>query len=88
MRLVDMDMAAVEARCVILATGIERMFMGRRELPIVIAHCLVKAKPGSPRMLVLNRLFSGLSTIRRAECRAELARCRRAISEQQEAVLQ
>jgi hypothetical protein len=56
-----------------------------RELPVALAHCLVKAKPGTDRMELLNRIFCGLCTPRAIQCRAELARCRRHIANPQEA---
>ena len=58
-----------------------------RELPIALAHCMVKAHPGSPRMELLNRIFNTLDMAYAIQCRAELRRCRAAIAFPQPAVV-
>lgn len=56
-----------------------------RELWAALAHCMVKAHPGSPRMELLNRIYLTLSSVDALKCRAELRRCRNAIAFPQEA---
>lgn len=52
-----------------------------RPLPIALAHSLVVCKPGRDiaRLLILNRLFNGLTLADAIRCRNEIQRCRAAV---------
>lgn len=58
-----------------------------RELPMALAHCMVKGRPGTPRMVLLNKIFVSLDLAGAIQCRAELRRCRNAIVDQTPAVV-
>lgn len=58
-----------------------------RELPMALAHCMVKGRPGTPRMVLLNKIFVSLDLAGAIQCRAELRRCRNAIVDQTHAVV-
>lgn len=49
-----------------------------RDLPIALAHCLVAAKPGTPRMEALNRLYLALDFQNRMVCNVEFRLCQMA----------
>lgn len=58
-----------------------------RELPMALAHCMVKGRPGTERMDLLNKIFVSLDLAGAIQCRAELRRCRNAIVDQTHAVV-
>jgi len=59
-----------------------------KPLPIALAHDMAVTKPGDPRMVMLNRLFSRLTWAAQQQCKAELQRCREAVRGQHPAEVQ
>lgn len=49
-----------------------------RDLAIALAHCLVAAKLGTPRMALLSKLVSALPWPEQQLCKIELTLCRAA----------
>ena len=49
-----------------------------RPLSIALAHCMAAAKLGTPRMILLGKLYTLQGWAERAATQAELTRCKQA----------
>ena len=58
-----------------------------RPLPVALAHCMIRAKPGTARMDLLNKLFRSTLPAAQMFARVEMAECRAAIRGEREAVV-
>lgn len=58
-----------------------------RPLPVALAHCMIRAKPGTERMELLNKLFRSTLPAAQMFTRVEMAECRAAIRGEREAVV-